>query len=193
MSVRPRRKQGAAEARASLLSTADRSTLLCCPRPYRLSSTSAILFGPFDVHRPERSTQLGCHRHHVKRSVFGYALTMATFDGAHSSWGPDADGRYPAIKIPLTVEQGTTVALSIPAAHQDQISLISQPSRFRGSGRYSVNEGLAATRFEGCESGDTLFNGGFIITGPGCYPIVVSTGDGQEHTVFLPIGVSGCG
>ena len=73
-----------------------------------------------------------------------------------------------------------------------QISLIYHVGAGRHPARYLIEDGLPETTFEACDTGDTFFNGGFIVASAGCYPVSVSVAGGENWGTVLRIGVDAC-
>jgi hypothetical protein len=99
------------------------------------------------------------------------------------------DGRY-FVKAGATVRSGRPVTISVPARFGDRIGLA-----------YArTPEPVAAVRFEPCPPATrafsyvgrvgtvTGFNGGFVLTKPGCYRIEVRVEGARTHAVRVPFG-----
>lgn len=122
--------------------------------------------------------------------LFGNART---FGEVTIEWGPDANDRHPVIKIPLTVAAGHSPTVEIAPMSIDWTALIYNTADFRSTGRYELTEGTSAMTFQACQDRNTLFNGGVIVSSPGCLQLSVTDGnDGDESTVIIPIAVSEC-
>jgi hypothetical protein len=101
--------------------------------------------------------------------------------------GPD--GRY-FVKSAVTIRAGRTVTLSIPARFGERIGLA-----------YArTPEPVASVRFEPCPPATrafsyegrvgavTGFNGGFVLTRPGCFRVEVRVDGGRTHAARIPFG-----
>ena len=129
--------------------------------------------------------------------LFGNAATLDEID--LESFGPDADGLYSAIKIPIVVDAGEVVTVEIAPSSLSWASLLYTGARGRGS--YNLADGTQAVRFTACDEeawasggGATVtpfFNGGFIVTAPGCLELLVTDAD-QTLPVVIPIGPVEC-
>lgn len=131
---------------------------------------------------------------YLERSV---RVGPAILEDAATLWeitaelGPDSDNRYLAIKIPLTVAAGETVTIAIGSSSLDWASLMYDPASFRSTGRYDLAEGTEAMTFVACDEGDTFFNGGVIVTSPGCLELLV-TSNNEEQRALIPIAQREC-
>jgi hypothetical protein len=130
---------------------------------------------------------------YVERSVragpvlFGNAATLDEIDIEHLA--PIAGDRYGAIKVPLTVAAGHSAMVEIAVPARSWAALIYDRSAFADT--YILADGTPAAVFTACEDNDTFFNGGFIVTAPGCLELAV-TEDEQSVTVQIPIGPTDC-
>jgi len=130
---------------------------------------------------------------YVERSVragpvlFGNAATLDEIDIQHLA--PIAGDRYGAIKVPLTVVAGHSAIVEIAVSARSWAALIYDRSAFADT--YTLADGTPAAVFTACEDHDTFFNGGFIVTAPGCLEMAV-TEDEQSVTVQIPIGPADC-
>lgn len=108
---------------------------------------------------------------------------------ARSLGRPADDGRY-FVKAAVTIRAGRRVTISVPARLVDRIGLA-----------YATTpEPVPAVRFERCPPATrafsydgrvgavTGFNGGFVLTRPGCYRVEVRVEDGRTHAVRIPFG-----
>jgi hypothetical protein len=99
------------------------------------------------------------------------------------------DGRF-FVKAGASVRAGRAVTISVPARFADRIGLA-----------YARTPApVAAVRFEPCPpatrafsydgrvGGVTGFNGGFVLTQPGCYRAEVRVDRGRTHVVRIPFG-----
>jgi hypothetical protein len=101
--------------------------------------------------------------------------------------GPD--GRW-FVKAAVTIRAGRPVTISAPARLSDRIGL----------GYARTPEPVPSVRFEPCPPGTrafsydgrvgavTGFNGGFVLTKPGCYRVEVRVDGGRTHAVRIPFG-----
>ena len=110
---------------------------------------------------------------------------------AASTFEPDSDGRYRALKY-VTVVDGSAfgpVDLWVDPSNRSAAGLVYDPSLW--------DEGTLAAadhtvRFEGCPDRDAQFNGGFVITEPMClYTTVIEWGSYPPLVSFgaIPFGV----
>jgi hypothetical protein len=101
----------------------------------------------------------------------------------------DAEGRY-FVKSAVTIRAGRPVTMSVPARFADRIGLA-----------YArTPQPVAVVRFEPCPPDTrafsydgrvgnvTGFNGGFVLTRPGCYRVEVRVEGGRTHAVRIPFG-----
>jgi hypothetical protein len=89
---------------------------------------------------------------------------------------------YYGQKVLVAVDNGATVTVTVPAADRARLSLLYDPATWKDSGRYQVADGDPAVTFQSCEAAEhpygadhTQFNGGFVVAGPGCASLEVST------------------
>jgi hypothetical protein len=91
-------------------------------------------------------------------------------------------GRYQGLKVLVVVEAGATVTLVVPPAERRHLALLYDPAAWREDNRYRIADGDTAATFRSCPpgqapvgDGDTQFNGGFLVAGPRCVTLEVST------------------
>jgi hypothetical protein len=91
-------------------------------------------------------------------------------------------GRYQGLKALAVVDAGATVTLVVPAAERRHLSLLYDPAAWREDNRYRVADGDTAVTFQSCPPAQlppgadgTQFNGGFLVAGPRCATLEVST------------------
>lgn len=109
-------------------------------------------------------------------------------------------GRGPAWKAVTEVVASTQATLTISASDRDKVALIYDNFGAANGDGYKLSAGSPAVRFEACPpdtpqfSGRhtvgprTQFNGGFIVTRPGCYPVEVRAAGGDTGTSRAVIG-----
>jgi hypothetical protein len=130
---------------------------------------------------------------YVERSVragpvlFGNAATLHKIDA--KLLAPRARGQYSAIKIPVTVAAGHSAVVEIAVPARAWAALIYDTASFADT--YSLEDGTPAAVFVACEDNDTFFNGGFIVTAPGCLELKITAGE-DSIVVEFPIGPSDC-
>jgi len=98
--------------------------------------------------------------------LFGNA---ATFDEITAELGPDADGRFEAVKMPLTVAAGETVAVEIEPSSLGWAALLYDPTLTRLTTRYELSEGTDAVTFTACDEGDTSLSYNQKLWMTGCW------------------------
>ena len=107
----------------------------------------------------------------------------------------NAEG-YSAQKVLVVVEPGAVVTVAIAPTATGASSLLYDPSRFNDTNRYEVSDGESAVTFQACGKGGThvtQFNGGFIVAGPRCVPLEISTAnDGTPRRRVLSFGKGDC-
>lgn len=134
------------------------------------------------------------HTEYVERSIrvgpvlFGNAATFGEISVEHLD--PSPSGFYPAIKMPLTVVAGEAVTVEIAPTSLTWASLLYDRGAFQGI-YHELAEGAQAVRFTACDEGDTSFNGGVIVTSPGCLELLVTDAD-QSLRVIIAIGPVEC-
>jgi hypothetical protein len=91
-------------------------------------------------------------------------------------------GRYQGLKALAVVAAGATVTLRVPAAERRHLSLLYDPAAWREDNRYRIADGDTAVTFRSCPPAQTppgadgtQFNGGFLVDGPRCATLEVST------------------
>ncbi|MGH8937227.1 MAG: hypothetical protein ACRDXD_13370 [Acidimicrobiia bacterium] len=101
-------------------------------------------------------------------------------------------GRYEAIKSPVTLEAGATVTVVVPDSERTSLALLYDPEA-RGSGMYSVEEGQGAVTFQACEGRETAWAGGFVVAGRRCTTIDLYFEDIDEPSgVVISFGAGDC-
>jgi hypothetical protein len=92
------------------------------------------------------------------------------------------DGRYQGLKALAVVEAGAIVTVTVPAAERRHLALLYDPAAWREDNRYRIADGDTAVTFRSCPpaqtppgAGGTQFNGGFLVDGPRCATLEVST------------------
>jgi hypothetical protein len=91
-------------------------------------------------------------------------------------------GRYQGLKALAVVKAGATVTLTVPAAERRHLSLLYDPGAWTESNQYRLADGDPAVTFQSCPPAQTppgadgtQFNGGFLVAGPRCATLEVST------------------
>jgi hypothetical protein len=91
-------------------------------------------------------------------------------------------GRYQGLKALAVVKAGATVTLTVPAAERRHLSLLYDPGAWKEDNRYRIADGDTAVTFQSCPPAQTplgadgtQFNGGFLVAGPRCATLEVST------------------
>jgi hypothetical protein len=91
-------------------------------------------------------------------------------------------GRYQGLKVLAVVKSGATVTLTVPAAERRHLSLLYDPAAWKEDNRYRLADGGTAVTFRSCPPAQTplgadgtQFNGGFLVAGPRCATLEVST------------------
>jgi hypothetical protein len=91
-------------------------------------------------------------------------------------------GRYQGLKVLAVVEVGATVTLTVPAAERRHLSLLYDPDAWNEVNGYRIADGDTAVTFRSCPPAQTplgadgtQFNGGFLVDGPRCATLEVST------------------
>jgi hypothetical protein len=91
-------------------------------------------------------------------------------------------GRYQGLKALAVVETGATVTLTVPATERRHLSLLYDPATWDEVNGYRIADGDTAVTFRSCPpaqtppgAGGTQFNGGFLVDGPRCAALEVST------------------
>lgn len=121
--------------------------------------------------------------------VVFWNVALAREMDEETEWGPDADNRHPALKVPVTVVAGKTATVRISPNSRSWSSLIYVD--VRPAGRFQLTEGTEIVLFIACDKEDTSFNGGFIVASPGCLELIVEH-DNQEHQMEIPIAIPEC-
>lgn len=107
--------------------------------------------------------------------------------------------RYRVVKVPIVVEDGSTVTLKVPAEMHGKVGIEYDPdSPFRrGSRRARVRDAGYSVTFEGCPPNEgfegpyTLFTGAFVVAGPICARLEVTVAGRAEPLSFAaPLGGS---
>lgn len=106
--------------------------------------------------------------------------------------GHAAAARYSSIDAAVTVSALGRVTVSIPRGQQDHARLLFDRTRFGNAG-YRLSDGSPSYTFIGCRSPYTQYQGGFIITEPGCVDLQVRTaGTSPVERGRLQFGTRGC-
>lgn len=106
---------------------------------------------------------------------------------------PDDRGELPIHKVVAQVSDSADgpVTVSIAPADRDVARLSYDP--FVG-GNIPLEEGVSVVVFEPCDGLLTQYNGGFVVNGPRCVRVIISSGDPEdtiEHS--FAFGVASCG
>jgi hypothetical protein len=123
-------------------------------------------------------------------------------DYARPSFAVDRgrNGRYHPIKVLVVVENGAVVTVAIPRAARSYASLFYDEARFGTGGRVHVAQGDEQVTFKACRDGEspyarheTQFNGGFIVAGSRCVPLVLTTNkDASQRRVMFSFAAGDC-
>jgi hypothetical protein len=103
------------------------------------------------------------------------------------------NGRIVPMKV-LLVAQGTEpVAVTIGGGGVGSAALWYDPEAW-STRRPTLEDGDLEVVFEPCGGGPqfTQFNGGFLLSGPSCVPVVVTTSDGEVSQATLSFGAGRC-
>ena len=91
-------------------------------------------------------------------------------------------GHYQGLKALAVVKAGATVTLTVPAAERRHLSLLYDPGAWKEDNQYRLADGDTAVTFQSCPPAQTplgadgtQFNGGFLVAGPRCATLEVST------------------
>jgi hypothetical protein len=97
-------------------------------------------------------------------------------------------GRYQGLKALAVVKAGATVTLTVPAAERRHLSLLYDPGTWKEDNRYRIADGDTAVTFQSCPPAQTplgadgtQFNGGFLVAGPRCATLKMSTPSGGHR------------
>jgi hypothetical protein len=89
---------------------------------------------------------------------------------------------YPGQKVLVVVEAGATVTVTVPAAERRHLALLYDPASWNERNSYRIADGQPAVTFQACPAEQqpagadgTQFNGGFVVAGPRCATLEVST------------------
>jgi hypothetical protein len=126
-----------------------------------------------------------------KRSVVVGPLAFVGLRDAATQPASDfrrRDGRYQGLKALVVVQAGATVTLVVPAAERRHLSLLYDPDTWDEVNGYRIADGDTAVTFRSCPSAQTplgadgtQFNGGFLVDGPRCATLEVSTPSGGHR------------
>lgn len=86
--------------------------------------------------------------------------------------GHGFSARFSSLDAAVTVSTIGRVTVSIPASQQAHARLLFDRSRFGNAG-YRLSDGSGSYTFIGCKSPYTRYEGGFIVTKPGCVDLEV--------------------
>jgi hypothetical protein len=108
-------------------------------------------------------------------------------------------GRYQGLKVLAVVEAGATVTLVVPAAERRHLSLLYDPDTWNEVNGYRIADGDTAVTFRSCPPAQTplgadgtQFNGGFLVDGPRCATLEVSTPRRAPRRVTVSFGAGRC-
>jgi hypothetical protein len=109
-------------------------------------------------------------------------------------------GSYQGLKVLAVVEAGATVTLTVPARERRHLSLLYNPAAWKETNRYRIADGDTAVTFQSCPpeqtpfgADGTQFNGGFLVDGPRCATLEVSTPEWRTpRRVTVSIGSGRC-
>ncbi len=136
--------------------------------------------------------------------IFYFARSYAS--APTSSFDPAGGrrGRYWAQKLLVVVRAGAVARVVVPRAEQRHAALLYDPAAWTNEeGAYRISDGQTAVAFEACAENrasplggpvgaPTQFNGGFVVAGARCLPLLVST---EQRTIrtTLSFGAGRCG
>jgi hypothetical protein len=160
-------------------------TTVASTRPSgRLASRSARPVGAF-VRTCESSVYGDLGDGWRKRSVVVGPLAFVALRYAATQPAVDfrrRGGRYQGLKALAVVKAGATVTLTVPAAERRHLSLLYDPAAWKENNQYRIADGDTAVTFRSCPPAQTplgadgtQFNGGFLVAGPRCATLEVST------------------
>jgi hypothetical protein len=119
------------------------------------------------------------------RSVVVGPLALVVLQDAATQPASDfrrRDSSYQGLKALAVVEAGAIVTVTVPAAERRHLALLYDPATWREDNRYRIADGDTAVTFRSCPpaqtppgAGGTQFNGGFLVAGPRCATLEVST------------------
>jgi hypothetical protein len=89
---------------------------------------------------------------------------------------------YRGQKVLVVVAAGATVTVRVPAAERRHLALLYDPASWNDRNSYRIADGQPAVTFQACPAAEhpfgadgTQFNGGFVVAGPRCATLEVST------------------
>jgi hypothetical protein len=109
-------------------------------------------------------------------------------------------GRYQGLKALAVVKAGATVTLTVPPAERRHLSLLYDPDSWTENNHYRLADGDTAVTFQSCPpeqtpfgADGTQFNGGFLVDGPRCATLEVSTPERRApRRVTVSFGAGRC-
>jgi hypothetical protein len=99
------------------------------------------------------------------------------------------------LKTPVAVKRGRRVTISVPPADRGAVGLVYGANPLA---RVRIEDGQHTVTFVGCDpniygqdSTEDFFNGGFLLRGPRCVPLLVDHA-GRAQQVALAFGAGRC-